>query len=118
DGGASTAREAASPSTPPFVDVTAASQIAYRVGYTLPSYIRRDLKGLLTWQVLYMTIGGAAAGDCDGDGDIDLFITYGNTGGADGGGGPNRLYLNQLVEQDNGLLFEDRAAFAGVANTR
>jgi hypothetical protein len=65
-----------------------------------------------------MTIGGAAAGDCDADGDIDLFITYGNTGGANGGGGPNRLYLNQLVEQGNGLLFEDRAAEAGVANTR
>jgi hypothetical protein len=65
-----------------------------------------------------MTIGGAAAGDCDSDGDIDLFITYGNTGGANGGGGPNRLYLNQLVEQGNGLLFEDHAAEAGVANTR
>jgi hypothetical protein len=65
-----------------------------------------------------MTIGGAAAGDCDDDGDIDLFITYGNTGGPNGGGGPNRLYLNQLAEQGNGLLFEDRAAEAGVANTR
>jgi hypothetical protein len=65
-----------------------------------------------------MTIGGAAAGDCDRDGDVDLFVTYGNTGGANGGGGPNRLYLNQLVEQGNGLLFEDRAAEAGVANTR
>jgi len=102
----------------PFVDVTASSQIAYRVGYTRPSFITRDLKGLLTWQVLYMTIGGAASGDCDNDGDIDLFITYGNTGGANGGGGPNRLYINQLVEQGNGLLFEDRAAEAGVANTR
>jgi hypothetical protein len=65
-----------------------------------------------------MTIGGAAAGDCDNDGDIDLFITYGNTGGPNGGGGPNRLYLNQLAEQGNGLLFEDNAARAGVANTR
>jgi hypothetical protein len=102
----------------PFVDVTAASNIAYRVGYTPPSFIRRDLHGLLTSQVLYMTIGGAAAGDCDNDGDIDLFITYGNTGGRNGGGGPNRLYVNQLVEQGNGLLFIDKAAEAGVANTR
>jgi hypothetical protein len=106
------------PSAAPFVDVAPASQIAYQVGYTRPSYITRDLKGLLTWQVLYMTIGGAASGDCDNDGDIDLFITYGNTGGANGGGGPNRLYLNQLSERGNGLLFEDHAAAAGVANTR
>jgi hypothetical protein len=102
----------------PFVDVTTASKIAYRVGYTRPSFIRRDRNGLLTYQVLYMTIGGAAAGDCDNDGDVDLFITYGNTGGLDGGGGPNRLYLNQLAEQGNGLVFEDKAAEAGVANTR
>jgi hypothetical protein len=101
-----------------FVDVTAASKIAYQVGYTRPSFIRRDENGLLTWQVLYMTIGGAAAGDCDGDSDVDLFITYGNTGGPDGGGGPNRLYLNQLAEQGAGLLFQDIAAQAGVANTR
>jgi len=114
---AQASRQSARPETP-FVDVTASSQIAYRVGYTRPSFISRDLKGLLTWQVLHMTIGGAAAGDCDNDGDIDLFITYGNTGGANGGGGPNRLYINQLVEQGNGLLFEDRAAEAGVANTR
>jgi hypothetical protein len=65
-----------------------------------------------------MTIGGAAAGDCDADGDVDLFITYGNTGGVDGGGGPNRLYLNQLAERGNGLSFVDNAAEAGVANTR
>jgi hypothetical protein len=64
------------------------------------------------------TFGGAAAGDCDNDGDIDLFITYGNTGGPDGGGGPNRLYLNQLAEQGNGMLFQDSAVEAGVANTR
>jgi hypothetical protein len=102
----------------PFVDVTAASNIVYRVGYTPPSLIRRDMRGLLTSQVLYMTIGGAAAGDCDNDGDVDLFITYGNTGGTNGGGGPNRLYLNQLVEQGNGLLFKDNAGPAGVANTR
>ncbi|HET8697308.1 MAG TPA: CRTAC1 family protein [Gammaproteobacteria bacterium] len=108
----------AAPASTPFVDVTAASNISYRVGYTRPSFIRRNLSGLLTFQVAYMTIGGAAAGDCDGDGDIDLFITYGNTGGSNGGGGPNRLYINQLVEQGKGLVFEDKAAQAGVANTR
>ena len=116
DGGGASAQSPAS--TTPFVDVTAASNIAHRVGYTRPSYIRRDMRGLLTFQVLYMTIGGAAAGDCDRDGDVDLFITYGNTGGANGGGGPNRLYLNQLAEQGNGLEFVDRAAEARVANTR
>ncbi|HEU4618495.1 MAG TPA: CRTAC1 family protein [Gammaproteobacteria bacterium] len=117
--GASTPpRRASAPAATPFVDATAASGIAYRVGYTPPSFIRRDLRGLLTSQVLYMTIGGAAAGDCDNDGDVDLFITYGNTGGPDDGGGPNRLYLNQLAERGKGLEFEDHAAEAGVANTR
>ncbi len=99
----------------PFVDATEASNISYRVGYTRPSLIGR---GNLAYQVSLMTHGGVAAGDCDRDGDIDLFITYGNTGGPDGGGGPNRLYLNQLAEQENGLLFEDNAEAAGVANTR
>jgi hypothetical protein len=97
---------------PPFVDVTEASNIAYRVGFTRPSLVR-DQRA-----VTEATHGGAAAGDCDNDGDIDLFITYGNTGGDDGGGGPNRLYLNQLAERGNGLLFEDIAMQAGVANTR
>jgi len=118
DSASTPSASAATPPPPPFVDVTTTSNIAYRVGYTRPSYITRDSKGLLTWQVVHMTIGGAAAGDCDGDGDIDLFITYGNTGGDNGGGGPNRLYLNQLAEQGNGLVFVDHAEEAGVANTR
>jgi hypothetical protein len=101
------------PSPPPFVDVTGDSNIAYQVGYTLPS-----LRGYFAWALHRATNGGAAAGDCDKDGDIDLFITYGNTGGPDGGGGANRLYLNQLVEQGNGFRFEDIAEEAGVANTR
>jgi hypothetical protein len=98
------------PPAAPFVDATSASHIAYRVGYPRPAVIvdRRNVKEA--------TFGGAASGDCDGDRDIDLFITYGNTGGPDGGGGPNRLYLNQLVERGNGLLFEDIAEAAGVAN--
>jgi hypothetical protein len=96
----------------PFVDVTATSNIAYRVGYTRPYLVKEER------EVAISTTGGAAVGDCDGDGDIDLFITYGNTGAPDGTGGPNRLYLNQLAEQGNGLLFEDTAVAAGVANTR
>ena len=97
----------------PFVDVTATSNIAYKVGYTAPS-----LSGRYAWQLSTVTNGGAAAGDCDNDGDIDLFITYGNTSGPDGGGGPNRLYLNQLIEQGQGFSFVDVADDAGVANTR
>jgi hypothetical protein len=96
----------------PFVDVTAASGISYRVGYTQP-YLAREEQ-----EVSVSTIGGAAAGDCDNDGDIDLFITYGNTDGPSGGGGPNRLYLNQLAEEGNGLRFRDHAEQAGVANSR
>src|SRR5688572_19182468 len=107
-----TSRESASPAPAPFVDATPASNIAYKVGYTRPALI------VDRGNVAESTVGGAAAGDCDGDRDVDLFITYGNTGGPDGGGGPNRLYLNQLVEQGNGLLFEDIAEEAGVANTR
>ena len=100
---------------PAFVEVTGSSGLAYRVGYTRPPLLRRED---LDFQVTLNTIGGAAAGDCDDDGDIDLFVTYGNTSGPDGGGGPNRLYINQLVEQGNGLLFKDTAAEAGVANSR
>ncbi|HMB73259.1 MAG TPA: CRTAC1 family protein, partial [Gammaproteobacteria bacterium] len=98
-----------------FVDVTASSNLAWKVGFTRPSLMSRNT---LAYQVSLNTFGGAAAGDCDNDGDVDLFITYGNTGGAEGGGGPNRLYLNQLAEQGNGLLFQDFAEKAGVANTR
>ena len=101
-----------SPADKPFVDVTTESGIAYQVGYTRPYLIREEQ------EVSISTVGGAAAGDCDNDGDIDLFITYGNTGAPDGGGGPNRLYLNQLAEQGNGLRFRDHAEAAGVANTR
>lgn len=47
--------------------------------------------------------GGAASGDYDGDGDLDLYIVRGNIG-------PNLLYRN-----DGGNRFTDVAAAAGVA---
>jgi hypothetical protein len=98
-------------SSAPFVDVADAVNLRWQVGYTQP-YLNRERRA-----VTEATFGGAAAGDCDSDGDIDLFVTYGNTGGPDGGGGPNRLYLNRAAES-GALLFEDVAEAAGVANTR
>jgi hypothetical protein len=47
--------------------------------------------------------GGAAAGDYDDDGDVDLYVVRGNSG-------PNLLYRN-----DGGNRFTDVAAAAGVA---
>ena len=93
----------------PFLNATAASNIAYAVSYTLPPTAEDNG---FPWQVARFTYGGAGAGDCDADGDIDLFITYG-----DGSNRPNRLYLNQLSE-GNPLQFLDDAANAGVAYSR
>jgi hypothetical protein len=53
-----------------------------------------------------MFAGGGAVGDVDGDGDLDIFITPGNTG-------PNLLYLNQ-----GGAGFSEDAAGAGLAFTK
>ena len=53
-----------------------------------------------------MLPSGAAAGDYDGDGDIDLFIVRGDEG-------PNLLYRNA-----GNLVFEEVGATAGVAYTR
>ncbi len=103
---------AAAQTDKPFVDVAAESNVSFQVGYTRPYLIRENRA------VSESTFGGVAAGDCDGDGDIDLFITYGNTGGPEGGGGANRLYLNRLTERGSGLFFEDAAEGGGVANTR
>ena len=48
--------------------------------------------------------GGAAAGDIDNDGDIDVFVTRGDIG-------PNMLYINE------GGTFREGAAAAGLAFT-
>ncbi len=91
-------------STPPvsqapqpwFVDATAASGIYYEVAFTLP---QTDVMHEITY-------GGAAAGDYDGDGDIDVFIVRGDAA-------PNLLYENV-----GNLSFVDVAAEAGLAYTR
>lgn len=49
--------------------------------------------------------GGAASGDIDNDGDLDIFVARGDSG-------PNLLYVNQ-----GGARFEERAATAGLAFT-
>jgi hypothetical protein len=49
--------------------------------------------------------GGAAAGDVDNDGDIDVFVVRGDTQ-------PNLLYINQ-----SGMLFREEAATAGLDYT-
>jgi hypothetical protein len=107
DAPAPAASGGASPPSPPvraFADVTAASNLSFVTGYTVPALNQwsRDFAAI--------TYGGAAAGDCDLDGDVDLFITYGDVG-------PNRLYLN-LLDSGNALLFQDDAAARGVAFTR
>lgn len=86
-----------------FRNVTATSGIEFVSSYNYPWFSR---------EVADSTLGGAAAGDCDADGDIDLFITYG-----DGIDKPNRLYLN-LLDIGLPLQFEDQALAAGVAYTR
>jgi hypothetical protein len=99
------------PASPGFADVTGPSNIDFRVGFTKP-----PLAGFPEILVSESTFGGTASGDCDGDHDIDLFITYGDTR-AEQGGGPNRLYRN-LLDSGNAMTFADSAATGGVANTR
>ena len=92
------------PPTPPpdsgaasFIDRTAASGISFTVGF---------FQSLRDPDVEYILPSGAAAGDYDNDGDIDVFIVRGDSG-------PNLLYRNT-----GNLAFEDVAAEAGVALTK
>jgi hypothetical protein len=78
-----------------FVDATPGSGISYAIGYRI----------MPTGLVKEFATGGAAAGDYDNDGDVDLFITRGDIG-------PNLLYRNN----GHGVFF-DVAWAAGVAFT-
>ena len=80
-----------------FVDMTAASGISFTTGFLNP--ILNPEEGVIL-------PSGAAAGDYDDDGDIDLFIVRGDDG-------PNLLYRNT-----GNLVFEEVAAEAGVAFTK
>jgi hypothetical protein len=92
---------------PQYSDATSHSNIKYEFGF-----LHRDFSGLpsveahLASQVRIIAIGGAAAGDCDDDGYVDVFIARGDEG-------PNLLYMNQ-----GNLAFIDRAETAGIAYTQ
>ncbi|MGI9270265.1 MAG: CRTAC1 family protein [Woeseiaceae bacterium] len=92
----------AAPSTQPvpaqqFAEVTAGSGIGFAVGYSENPGDVFDIQHFS---------GGAAAGDYDNDGDIDLFVVRGDVG-------PNLLYRN-----DGDNVFTDVATAAGVAFTK
>ncbi len=83
-----------------FTDVTADSGLSYEVGLVY------DSESAITeadGSVRHTATSGAAAGDYDGDGDIDLFLVRGNIG-------PNLLFRNE-----GNLQFTDVAESAGVA---
>ena len=79
-----------------FVDVTPATGINFKNGFVnVPS----------PPDMVAVAPSGAASGDYDNDGDIDLFIVRGDIG-------PNLLYRNE-----GNFLFEEVASEAGVAFT-
>jgi hypothetical protein len=84
-----------------FSDVTAASTISFSHVMAVPGGLplgpQRDIAA--------STFGGVAAGDCEGDGDTDLFVTYSDQR-------PNRLYVNQRFPV-GGFSFADLAATSG-----
>jgi len=99
---------ASEPNTPPvvtvpaatgYVDATTLSGIGFQHGYllVLTNRFERDVQ---------LFAGGVAAGDCDQDGDVDLFIVRGDIG-------PNLLYLN-----DGNGVFSETAQNAGLAYTK
>jgi hypothetical protein len=96
-GGSGSSPAAPAPPAPRiFVDATASTGVSYTIGY-------RNLQP--TGLVPLFAMSGAAAGDYDNDGDVDVFITRGDIGA-------NLLYRN------NGQgVFTDVAAVAGVAFT-
>ena len=83
-----------------FTDVTSDSGLGYEVGWAFDTGLSIDEED---GTVRHIATSGAAAGDYDNDGDIDLFIVRGNLG-------PNLLYRN-----DGNLKFADVAETAGVA---
>ena len=99
---------APAPAPTQFTDVTTTTGIDYSVGYRnyySVGYGSSSYFAGLDEVLAHMAIGGAAAGDYDADGDIDVFITPGDIG-------PNLLYRN------SGLgVFTEVAAAAGLAFT-
>ena len=83
-----------------FTDVTADSGLAYQVGLDYGSENEINDADV---PVRDIATSGAAAGDYDNDGDIDLFIVRGNVG------------ANLLFRNDGNLQFTDVAETAGVA---
>lgn len=99
---------ASSPTPPPSpaqaqqsADPTQFEEQAALRGITFSSGYTNDMNPMVR-----LFAGGAAVGDVDGDGDLDLFITPGNMG-------PNLLYLNE-----GGSEFREDAANAGLAFTK
>ena len=87
------------PPPPPiqFSEITTASGLNFAVGYS-------ENPGDIS--LVSFIAGGAAAGDFDSDGDIDLFVVRGDVG-------PNLLYRN-----DGDNTFTDIAATAGLQFTK
>ena len=85
------------PSPSGFAEITNASGLDFTVGYS---------EGPGDNGMISMFAGGAAAGDYDADGDIDLFVVRGDVG-------PNLLYRN-----DGNNTFTDVAAAAGLQYTK
>jgi len=83
------------PAAPQFSNITNSTGI---------SFVHRIINA--TNSKAELLASGAAAGDYDADGDIDLYVVRGNSG-------PNLLYRN-----DGGNKFTDVAAAAGVARAK